>query len=122
MSLKNATKLENGRVELEIEVNAADFSAAVDAAYKKDVKKMSVPGFRKGKAPRAMIEKMYGTGVFYETAMNDVYPSALDAAVKESEYEYVEDKIDLDVVSFGPEGLVFKAVITVKPEVKMRGH
>lgn len=122
MSLKNATKLENGRVELEIEVNAADFAAAVDAAYKKDVKKMSVPGFRKGKAPRAMIEKMYGTGVFYETAMNDVYPSALDAAIQESEYEYVEDKIDLDVVSVGPEGLVFKAVITVKPEVKMRGH
>jgi len=122
MSLKIATKLENGRVELEIEVNAADFAAAVDAAYKKDVKKMSVPGFRKGKAPRAMIEKMYGTGVFYETAMNDVYPSALDAAIKESEYEYVEDKIDLDVVSVGPEGLVFKAVITVKPEVKMRGH
>ncbi len=122
MSLKNAIKLENSRVELEIEVNAADFAAAVDTAYKKDVKKMSVPGFRKGKAPRAMIEKMYGTGVFYETAMNDVYPSALDAAIKESEYEYVEDKIDLDVVSVGPEGLVFKAVITVKPEVKMRGH
>ena len=122
MSLKNATKLENGRVELEIEVDAATFGAAVDAAYKKDVKKMSVPGFRKGKAPRAMIEKMYGTGVFYETAMNDVYPSALDAAIKESEYEYVEDKIDLDVVSVGADGLVFKAVITVKPEVKMRGH
>lgn len=122
MSLKNATKLENGRVELEIEVDAAAFAAAVDAAYKKDVKKMSVSGFRKGKAPRAMIEKMYGTGVFYETAMNDVYPSALDAAIKESEYEYVEDKIDLDVVSVGPEGLVFKAIITVKPEVKMRGH
>ena len=122
MSLKNATKLENGRVELEIEVDAAAFGAAVDAAYKKDVKKMSVPGFRKGKAPRAMIEKMYGTGVFYETAMNDVYPTALDEAIKESEYSYVEDKIDLDVVSVGPEGLVFKAVITVKPEVKMRGH
>ena len=122
MSLKTATKLENGRVELEIEVDAATFAAAVDAAYKKDVKKMSVPGFRKGKAPRAMIEKMYGTGVFYDTAMNDVYPTALDAAIKESEYEYVEDKIDLDVISVGPEGLVFKAVITVKPEVKMRGH
>ena len=122
MSLKNATKLENGRVELEIEVDEATFAAAVSAAYKKDVKKMSVPGFRKGKAPRAMIEKIYGSGIFYETAMNDVYPSALDAAIKESEYEYVEDKIDLDVVSVGPEGLVFKAVITVKPEVKMRGH
>lgn len=122
MSLKNATKLENGRVELEIEVDAETFAAAVNAAYKKDVKKISVPGFRKGKAPRAMIEKMYGTGVFYETAMNDVYPTALDAAIKESGYEYVEDKIDLDVISVGPEGLVFKAVITVKPEVKMRGH
>ena len=122
MSLKTATKLENGRVELEIEVDAATFGAAVDAAYKKDVKKISVPGFRKGKAPRAMIEKMYGTGIFYETAMNDVYPTALDEAIKESEYEYVEDKIDLDVVSVGAEGLVFKAVITVKPEVKMRGH
>ena len=122
MSLKNATKLENGRVELEIEVDAATFAAAVNAAYKKDVKKISVPGFRKGKAPRAMIEKIYGSGVFYETAMNDVYPTALDEAIKESGYEYVEDKIDLDVISVGPEGLVFKAVITVKPEVKMRGH
>ncbi len=122
MSLKNATKLENNRVELEIEVDAATFEAAVNAAYKKDVKKMAVPGFRKGKAPRALIEKTYGTGVFYETAMNDVYPTALDAAIKESEYEYVEDKIDLDVVSVGEEGLVFKATITVKPDVTMRGY
>ena len=122
MSLKNATKLENNRVELEIEVDAATFEAAVNAAYKKDVKKMAVPGFRKGKAPRALIEKTYGTGVFYETAMNDVYPSALDEAIKASDYEYVEDKIDLDIVSVGPEGLVFKATITVKPEVTLRGY
>ena len=122
MSLKNATKLENNRVELEIEVDAATFEAAVNAAYKKDVKRMAVPGFRKGKAPRALIEKTYGSGVFYETAMNDVYPSALDEAIKASEYEYVEDKIDLDVVSVGPEGLVFKATITVKPEVTLRGY
>ncbi len=122
MSLKNATKLENNRVELEIEVDAATFEAAVNAAYKKDVKKMAVPGFRKGKAPRALIEKTYGSGVFYETAMNDVYPSALDEAIKASDYEYVEDKIDLDVVSVGPEGLVFKATITVKPEVTLRGY
>ena len=72
MSLKNATKLENGRVELEIEVDAETFAAAVNAAYKKDVKKISVPGFRKGKAPRKLIEKMYGTGVFYEDALNDL--------------------------------------------------
>ncbi len=122
MSLKTATKREDGRVELEVEVDAATFEAAVNAAYKKEVKRMAVPGFRKGKAPRALIEKAYGSGVFYETAMNDVYPKALDEAIQESGYEYVEDKVDLDVISVGPEGLVFKAVITVKPECKMRGH
>ena len=120
MSLKNATKTETAnRVELEVEVDAAAFEAAVERAYKKNIKKMVVPGFRKGKAPRHLVEKMYGTGVFYEDAMNDVYPKALDDAIKESDYEYVQDKIDLDVVSVGPEGLVFKAVITVKPEVEV---
>ncbi len=122
MSLKNVEKKENSRVELEIEVDAATFAKAVDAAYKKDVKKMQIPGFRKGKAPRALIEKEFGTGVFYETAMNDVYPAALDAAIKESGYTYVEDKIDLDVVNVGADGLVFKATITVKPEVTVEGY
>ena len=108
MSLKNATKTETAnRVELEVEVDAAAFEAAVERAYKKNIKIMVVPGFRKGKAPRHLVEKMYGTGVFYEDAMNDVYPKALDEAIKESDYEYVQDNIDLDVVSVGPEGLVF---------------
>lgn len=120
MSLKTATKTETAnRVELEVEVDAATFEAAVQRAYKKNAASIAVPGFRKGKAPRNMIEKLYGTGVFYEDAMNDVYPVALDAAIVESGYEYVEDKIDLDVVSVGAEGLVFKAVITVKPEVEV---
>ncbi len=119
MSLKNATKKENNRVELEIEVDAATFNAAVNAAYKKDIKKMNIPGFRRGKAPRAFVEKIYGTGVFYETAVNDVYPAALDEAIKESGYEYVEDQIDFDVTSVGEDGLKFTAVITVKPEVKL---
>lgn len=120
MSLKNATKTETpNRVELEVEVDAAAFEAAVNRAYKKNIGKMAVPGFRKGKAPRHLVEKMYGSGVFYEDAMNDVYPSALDEAIVASGYEYVEDKIDLDVVSVGAEGLVFKAVITVKPEVEV---
>ncbi len=105
MSLKNATKKENNRVELEIEVDAATFNAAVNAAYKKDIKKMNIPGFRRGKAPRAFVEKIYGTGVFYETAVNDVYPAALDEAIKESGYEYVEDQIDFDVTSVGEDGL-----------------
>ncbi len=122
MSLKNAEKKENNRVELEVDVDAVAFEAAVQAAYKKDVKKMSVPGFRKGKAPRALLERQYGSGIFYETAMNDVYPAALDEAIRESGYSYVEDSIDLDVVSVGPEGLVFKATITVKPEVTVENY
>ena len=119
MSLKTANKVDTNRVELEIEVDAAAFEAAVSKAYKKNIGKMAVPGFRKGKAPRHLVEKMYGTGVFYEDAINDLYPEALDAAIKESGFEYVEDKMDLDVVSVGKDGLVFKAVITVKPEVEI---
>lgn len=119
MALKTATVKETNRVELEIEVDAAGFEKAVEKAYKKNIGKMSIPGFRKGKAPRSFVEKVYGKGVFYEEAVNALYPEALDAAIKESGYEYVEDKIDLDVESVGEEGLTFKAVITVKPEVEL---
>ncbi len=119
MALKQANKVETNRVELEIEVGAEAFEAAVQAAYRKNVGKVNVPGFRKGKAPRAIVEKLYGTGVFYEDAINDLYPTALDEAIRESGYEYVEDKVDLDVVSVGAEGLCFKAVITVKPEIEV---
>ncbi|HJD23895.1 MAG TPA: trigger factor [Firmicutes bacterium] len=120
MSLKSANKIDTNRVELEVAVSPEDFEAAVSKAYKKNIKRMNVPGFRKGKAPRHLVEKMYGTGVFYEDAVNDLYPKALDEAISESGYEYVEDKIDLDVVTVGKdEGLVFKAAITVKPEVEV---
>lgn len=119
MSLKTANKVDTNRVELEVEVDAEAFEKAVSKAYKKNIVKMNVPGFRKGKAPRHLVEKLYGTGVFYEDAVNDLYPSALDDAIKESGYEYVEDKIDLNVVSVGKEGLDFKATVTVKPEVEV---
>lgn len=119
MSLKTANKVDTNRVELDVEVDAAAFEEAVNKAYKKNIGKMNVPGFRKGKAPRHLVEKLYGTGVFYEDAVNDIYPAALDAAINESGYEYVEDKIDFDVVSVGKEGLNFKAVVTVKPEVEI---
>ena len=120
MSLKASNKVDTNRVELEVTVDPEAFEAAVSKAYKKNIQRMNVPGFRKGKAPRHLVEKMYGTGVFYEDAVNDLYPTALDEAINESGYEYVEDKIDLDVVSVGKEeGLVFKAVITVKPEVEV---
>lgn len=122
MSLKAANVKETNRVELEVAVDAKTFEDAVQKAYRKNITRMNVPGFRRGKAPRHYVEKIYGTGVFYEDAVNDLYPTALDEAIKESGYEYVEDKIDLDVESVGADGLVFKAVITVKPEVKLSAY
>ncbi len=123
MSLKQATKTDAAnRVELEVEVDAQAFEEAVQKAYRRQIGKINVPGFRRGKAPRHLVERMYGAEFFYEDAMNAVYPDALDAAIAESGYEFVQDKIDLDVVSVGKDGLTFKAVITVKPEVAIDGY
>lgn len=119
MSLKVANKIETNRYELEIEVDAKEFGEALESAYRKNVKKINVQGFRKGKAPRAVIERIYGESVFYEDAVNLVYPKALNDAVKEAGLELVDDNIDFDVVSVGKEGLVFKAGVTTKPEVEV---
>ena len=81
--------LEKSMAKLTIEVSAEEFETALDKAYKKNKSKISLPGFRKGKAPRAMIEKMYGAGVFYEDAANDLIPGAYESAAKESELEIV---------------------------------
>ncbi len=122
MSLKSSNKVDTNRYQLEVEVDAEVFEKAVDQAYHKENKKIAIPGFRKGKAPRAFVEKYYGEQVFYEDAINAVYPDALDAAVKEAELELIEDKIDFDLVSSGKEGLVFKATVTTKPEVEIEGY
>ena len=82
-------KLEKSMAKLTITVEAAKFDAAVDSAYQKNKGKIALPGFRKGKAPRAMIEKMYGTGVFFEDAANELIPEAYETAAKESELEIV---------------------------------
>ena len=85
MSVKNCEKLEKSMVALTVEVGAADFEAAVEKAYKKQRGQIRVPGFRPGKAPRKMIEAMFGAQVFYEEAVNIALPDAYEEAVKEQE-------------------------------------
>ncbi len=118
MNVKSAEKKENSTVELVIEVPAEDFDAAVEKAYRKNKGSISVPGFRKGKAPRKIIESMYGASVFYEDAIDEVYPTAYSEAVKEQGLDVVAYP-SVEIVSVGKEGLTFKATVTVKPEVKL---
>ncbi len=122
MSLKSSNKVETNRYQLEVEVDAKIFEKAIEQAYHKENKKIAIPGFRKGKAPRAFVEKYYGEQVFYEDAINAVYPDALDEAVNEAKLELIEDKIDFDLVSAGKEGVVFKATVTTKPDVEIDGY
>ena len=122
MKLEKITKKENNRVELEITVPAAEFDAACEAAYKKNIKRMNIQGFRPGKAPRKMVEKMYGEGVFYEDAINSLYPDAYEAAVKEAGIEPV-DRADVDVLDMGAgKDFKFKATVTVKPEITVKEY
>lgn len=122
MSLKTSNKVEQNRYELEVEVSAEDFSTAVDKVFKRNVKRISIPGFRKGKAPRAFIEKYYGENVFYEDAIKDVYPGALQDAIDEAGLDVINDNIDFDLINAGKDGLAFKAVVTVKPEVTIENY
>ncbi|MBR4866556.1 MAG: trigger factor family protein, partial [Clostridia bacterium] len=89
MSLKNVEKLEKSMAMLEISVDKETFEAAVQAAYRKNVGKIQIKGFRKGKAPRQMIEKIYGKDVFYEDAIEATYPAALEAAYEEAKLDVV---------------------------------
>ena len=105
--------------KLTITVEAAKFDAAVDSAYQKNKGKIALPGFRKGKAPRAMIEKMYGTGVFYEDAANELIPEAYETAAKESELEIVaQPEIEVTQMEKGTD-FIFTATVAIKPEVTL---
>lgn len=121
MSLTKSELLENKQYELTFGVDKAAFDAAVDKAYHKNVGKISIPGFRRGKAPRAIIEKMYGKGAFYDDAINDLLPEAFEAALKEFD-KTVVGRPEFDVETIDENGVVFKAKVYVKPEVKIDGY
>ena len=118
MTVKSCEKLEKSRVALTIETSAEEFEAAVNKAYLKMRGKINVPGFRVGKAPRKIIEKMYGAEVFYEETVNIILPDAYEAAVKEQELEVVGyPQVELE--SCTKDGVVFKCTVAVYPEVKL---
>ena len=119
MSVKSCEKVEKSQVALTIEVGAQEFEAAVEKAYQKMRRKINVPGFRPGKAPRKIIEGMYGAEVFYEEAINIAFPEAYEAAVKEQELQvvgYPAVEVEGQVTK---DGFTFKATVPVYPEVKL---
>lgn len=112
-------KLEKNMVKLTIEVDAAEFAKGMDAAYEKNKNKISVPGFRKGKVPKKMIEKMYGAGIFYEDAANAIIPDAYQKAAVESGLDIVsQPEIDVTQIEEG-KNFIFTATVAVRPEVTL---
>ena len=118
MSLQ-VEKLEKNMAKLTIEVPAEEVEKAIEKAYQKQKSKISIPGFRKGKVPRKMVEKMYGAGVFYEDALEILYPEVVSEAILESKLEVVGTPYDLEVPEIGKDGVVLKLKVAVKPEVKL---
>ena len=119
MNLISCEKLEKSMVELQFSIDAETFKAAVNNAFKREGKKYAIPGFRKGKAPRHMIEKMYGSDIFHYDAVNDLFPEAYEAAVKEAKIDVV-GRPDPEVVSMSEaDGVVLQVKVAVKPEVEL---
>ncbi|MCI8380924.1 MAG: trigger factor [Lachnospiraceae bacterium] len=112
-------KLEKGMAKLTIEVSAEEFEKAVNTVYQKQRNRIQIPGFRKGKAPRKMIENMYGAGIFYEDAANEIIPDAYEKAYDECGEEITSSpEIDVEQIESG-KPFIFTAVVALKPEVKL---
>lgn len=121
MSFKKAEKKETNTYVIEFQIEKADFDAANDRAFHKNAKNISIPGFRKGKAPRHLIEKMYGTGVFYEEAINDCLPAAYEEAAKASGLDIIGQP-EFDITTIDENGVAMTAKVTTKPEVKIENY
>ena len=120
MSFIKKTKAENSTYKLEFSVTKEALNAAKKKAYEKNVDKINVPGFRKGKAPLHIIEKLYGN-VFFEDAVNDCMPEAFEDALKESKLSMVGQP-EIDIKEQNDEGIIFTAVVAVKPDVKVEDY
>jgi len=120
--LKSANKTETNIYTLEVSVSGEDFNKAILQAYNKQKNKIQLPGFRKGKAPLKMIEKFYGEGVFYEDALDIVYPGVVGDAIKEAGIEPVAAPHDLDVTKIGKDGVEMTMKVTVKPEISIENY
>lgn len=122
MSLKATNNVETNKYELEIEISAEDFEAAIEKAYLKARKNIAMPGFRKGKAPRKLIEKEYGEQVFFEDALNLLYAPVVNGAVEESGLELVT-RPEVEVTEISKEnGVKLKATCITKPEVEVKDY
>lgn len=118
MKVTNVEKLEKSMVALTIQADAQEFEAAIDKVYKKQRGRIVVPGFRKGHAPRKIIETMYGAQVFYEDAVNEVYPDLFAQAVEQEKLDTVAYP-DVELLDVNKDGFSFKATVAVRPEVKL---
>ncbi len=121
MTLIKSEKKENSQYSLEFSIDKAAFDAAVSNAYRKNVKRINVPGFRRGKAPRNVIERMYGKGFFYEDALNDLIPAVYPEVVKEADIHPVAQP-EIDIKSIDENGVVLTANVFVKPEVTLKKY
>lgn len=122
MSLKSTNKVETNIYELEVDATAEEFEKAVQAAYQKAKNKINVPGFRKGKAPRKMIEKLYGESCFYDDAVNAMVPYIVGAAIEEAGLDIV-DRPEIDVTALSKDnGVSFKVKCIAKPEVEISDY
>ena len=121
---KSNVERENNTVTFEFSVTPEEFEKALERSYKKNVKKINLPGFRRGKAPRFLIEKTYGKEIFYEDAVNFVLPDAYDKAVEENGlYPVAQPEIDIKDDSIDPtKDIVFTAKVVVKPEFELDGY
>jgi len=122
MNLKSSNNVETNQYELLLEVTSEELNQAINEVYKRESKRMNVPGFRKGKAPRAFIEKYYGEDVFFQAAVDHLYNPMMNAAIEQSKLEVVGvNNFSIEKIN-KEEGLEAKLVVTVQPEVKIDGY